>query len=343
MIVVGDLILDEYLTGYPERISREAPVIILEYKESFYRLGGAANAAINAAKLGAAVTLIGVIGSDQSGEIIRDICQRESINLIALECTSRPTTLKTRILSTNQASTLSNAGTSSVQQILRIDKLSHQPLSDSETEELKSLIDLHISKESASDQAILLSDYSLGVLNRQTIDFIFEQSTHKVITDPSSNFSSFDRAATITPNQPDLQRELNHQNLDLNHQDNIQTLHKRLLRHLPQTSSFLITRGSEGMLMLSREGEYLSIPAFNKAEVFDVSGAGDTVAACFSVCQAGGLDIWTSAILSNLAASLVVRKAGAATTDLLEMTDALEKIPKLNLNVNELKSTEEVK
>ncbi|MDX1919879.1 MAG: bifunctional ADP-heptose synthase [Candidatus Caenarcaniphilales bacterium] len=325
IVVIGDLILDEYLIGYPERISREAPVLILEYKESYYRLGGAANAAINAAHLGANVTLIGSVGRDNAAKEMARICEKNKINFQTIEIDSKPTTLKTRILSTNQGSNLSHAGTSLSQQVLRIDRQNKKDISASESKELLDLI----KKNSEDADCILISDFILGLLNDEVVQQIINLNS-RVVVDPSSSFNRFKGTFLLTPNEPDTEKELN-QSLDFSSGSSIASVKKLLAKKVGERTNFLITRGSSGMALFDNSfdntlGKAFLIPAFNKAEVFDVTGAGDTVSACVCFGIASGLSLLESIILGNLAASIVVRKSGAATTTQEEMLESLEKL-----------------
>ena len=319
--VIGDLILDEYLIGYPERISREAPVLILEYKENFYRLGGAANAALNASRLGAEVTLIGSVGQDKAAEEMAKICEQNQIDFQPIISANKPTTLKTRILAANQASSLAYSGTSHNQQVLRIDRQSKADLDNKEKAHLmqKSLEYL------PNSDSILLSDYALGILSQQVSQELIQAASKnnvKVIADPSSSFDRFRGASLITPNEPDTERELTNlipfDSSLLDTRFGMRQVQKSLREILSDQTAFLITRGAEGMILLDGEHFY-SVPAYNKAEVFDVTGAGDTVSACVSVAIASGASLEQAMYLGNLAASIVVRKTGAAATTIEEM------------------------
>jgi D-glycero-beta-D-manno-heptose-7-phosphate kinase len=319
--VVGDVILDEYLIGHPERISREAPVLILEYKENYYRLGGAANAAINAASLGAQVTLIGTVGQDESQERMEEICKKNKIAFKPLVLKNKPTTLKTRVLSTNQSSSLTHNGTSFSQQVLRIDRQSRTPLSQTENSELIQ----HVQQVAQKADLLLLSDYSLGVLNRALVQKIIA-GPQKVVVDPSGDFERFKGAFLITPNEPDTQKELG---FDLSFDTkNLKLIIDSLKNKLSDRTNFLITRGAEGMLLIEN-GQIHQVPAFNKAEVFDVTGAGDTVSACISVALGAGLSLPEAMALGNLAASIVVRKSGSATTNHTEIKHALDELDEI--------------
>jgi D-glycero-beta-D-manno-heptose-7-phosphate kinase len=324
--VIGDLILDEYLIGYPERISREAPVLILEHKESYFRLGGASNAAINAAHLGAEVTLIGSVGLDGAADELSRICLNNNINLQVLQTKDKPTTLKTRILSTNQGSSLSHSGTSHSQQILRIDKQNKSPISPEDETALLKIIE----RASAKADCVLLSDYVLGLLTDKVIQEIMK-NFQNVVVDPSSSFSRFRGAKLLTPNEPDTEKELN-DSLDFSSVEAICKSRLKLDKLLQkQNSNLLVTRGAEGMVLFEESWAHF-VPAFNKAEVFDVTGAGDTVSACICFGLANHLSLLDSVLIGNLAASIVVRKSGSATTTLAEMKLALENLAPFSVN-----------
>lgn len=321
--IIGDLILDEYIIGYPERISREAPVIILEYKNNFYRLGGAANAAMNASSLGAKVSLIGFIGDDKPGKELHQICQDNNINLCAIQRQSEPTTLKTRILATNQGKQQIQSGNLSTQQVLRIDKLSNTIPQPSDIQKLQEVI-LNIQEE-----YILISDYMLGVLSPEIIQTLFSLDK-KIITDPLCSFSRFRESILITPNLPDTQKELqyntNPQSLDSIKQT-IQLAQKQFL-----DNNLLLTCGADGMILYTHENHSIyTVPAFNKADVFDVTGAGDTVSASLLIALSNGIDLVTSTCMANLAASIVVRRPGAATTTIEEMISHCSSIGELSI------------
>ncbi|MDX1918725.1 MAG: PfkB family carbohydrate kinase [Candidatus Caenarcaniphilales bacterium] len=334
LLVVGDIILDEYLIGSPERISREAPVLILEHRDSFYRLGGAANAALNAISLGAKVCLIGLVGKDRAGEQLSKVAQEKGIVLKAVTGENqRHTTLKTRVLANNLNLSAQSDSLTSSQQVLRLDRLSRQPLSKTEIDQLIQLV----GSELKQADLVLLSDYALGVLDKQIIDYII-QNHPRVIVDPSADLSRFKGAYLITPNQPDTEKALGLM-LDFDSEANLNELFEKLTGALGSKTACLITRGPDGMALWDQDN-FILIPAFNRAEVFDVNGAGDTVSACISVACASGLPLKTATLLGNLAASIVIRKAGAATTDLKEMSKALENLKSEDLDMRRIQLKE---
>jgi D-glycero-beta-D-manno-heptose-7-phosphate kinase len=319
ILVIGDLILDEYLYGYPERISREAPVLILKYLKSKFVLGGAANAANNLAALGAKVQLMGVLGDDDSAKKFSQLCVDANIDLFAETDSLRSTTTKTRIVSSSSKNP--DNGTVLQQQVLRVDR-ENSEFCDSKVE--NELI-YKSSKLFQDNDLLLISDYSNGVVGDALINNLAKQSNElnkKYIVDSNGDFSRFNGAFSLTPNQPDLESFSNSKNL--NDDDELIKAAKQLKNKI-NSSELLVTRGARGMVLVRDQGSDL-IPAMNLKEVFDVSGAGDTVAAAYSLALAVGADSLEAAILGNLSASLVVSKYGTATInqdELLYLIDDL--------------------
>ena len=326
VLVLGDVILDEYLRGIPERISREAPVIILQYINSRYALGGAANAAHNLASLGAKTSLMGICGKDEIANTFKEECQSKNIEAIILEDSSRPTTLKTRVVSSSSSDP--DAGTVLKQQVLRIDRQSKESLS----EELSLRIIKKLEEIIDNFDIILLSDYASGVLSEENSRKIIELAnkySKKVIVDSNGNFEKYRGSYCLTPNQPDVESTLG---CKLKTEDDLFAAGKELLEFI-QAEQILVTRGAKGMALFSKTESEINvdlIPAFNIAEVFDVSGAGDTVSACFSLALALGASNCEAALLGNIAASIVVRKYGTAVTNreelILELDSLAEKL-----------------
>jgi rfaE bifunctional protein kinase chain/domain len=202
VLVIGDIILDEFIVGSPERISREAPVIILEHISSDYALGGASNAAHNISSVGAKCHLIGVVGEDLYAKALENECLKNKINPILSFDKSRPTTVKTRLLSTAH-----KHPTSSVifkQQLLRLDRLSRKNISLNIETELISSFESYIKKV----KAVLISDYDLGICSKKTIKSLINIANKNkipVIVDAGSDFQRFHGSYLITPNQPDTE------------------------------------------------------------------------------------------------------------------------------------------
>lgn len=331
VIIIGDLILDEYIIGSPERISREAPVLILEYCNNYYKLGGAANAAVNASALGMNVHLIGLLGNDNYADIFEGICRDNNIQLHSIKLDDCITTSKTRILASNISKSLEGAGTDLRQQVLRIDKL--LPSSSKFTEYTEYISTQVIEKlKEIQAEYILLSDYTLGCITPQTIHNIYEfcnasSKNYQFIVDPSRNFDQFGSCQLITPNQPDTEYEINYKlNSDLS---NLNIFIEKFTNYYKQPENILITRGANGMMYINNiTGQVTHIPVFNQAEVYDVTGAGDTVSGTILSSLASGNNMLDSIILGNLAASITVRKQGSATTTIAELIKTLD-----NLNI----------
>ena len=212
------------------------------------------------------------------------------------------------------------AGTSQKQQVLRIDREEKKPLNP---QSQKALLE-SIQEEISSTDIVLLSDYGNGVLTMDTslpiIDFCKSHSK-KSIVDSNDSFDKFPGAFSLTPNQPDLET-----NLGVEIKDNFDLGQSALkLKQKLQVDELLVTRGAKGMALFSKDAEYF-IPAFNLSEVFDVTGAGDTVAGTYSLGLAVGASSYEAAVLGNLAASIAVKKYGTATvsdTELIELIDRI--------------------
>jgi rfaE bifunctional protein kinase chain/domain len=320
ILVIGDLIVDEYLRGTPERISREAPVIILQYINSRFTLGGSANAANNLASLSAKTSLMGVVGEDKTAERLRDICKERDIELYYCIDPSRPTTLKTRVISSSSSDP--DTGTVLKQQVLRIDHQIKDKLNDELSKKL-----LESFKDTIQNyDLILLSDYGSGVLHEENVKEIMDLAKYhqkKVVVDSNGKFSKYAGAYCLTPNQPDVEATLGWK---IKTEEDLFKAGIELL-NLIGTEQMLITRGAKGMVLFTKSEDGIKaelIPAFNVSEVFDVSGAGDTVSACFSLALAVGATNLEATLLGNIAASIVVRKYGTATTNVDELLHELD-------------------
>lgn len=314
LLVVGDLTLDEFLTGEVVRISREAPVPILEMKETKRVPGGAANAAANAQSLGAQVLAAGVVGQDEQGEALVAILQALGMQTPGVMVDpSRPTTTKSRVLASSRQSI--------VQQVARLDRLSREPLAVAQEDQLVGYLEATI----PSVSAVLLSDYENGALTPRVIATCLNvaRSCHKpVVVDSQSDLSLFQGATVVKPNLPEAERQVRY---PIRTEADLIRAGQDLL-DLSGADNVLITRGGDGMSLFERSGTVSHVPAFNRSEVFDVTGAGDTVAATLTVALASGLSNLEAVVLANLAASVVVRRFGTCTTHPAELHDALSNL-----------------
>lgn len=305
ILVVGDLTLDEFLTGQVERISREAPVLIIRHEQTQQVPGGGANAVYNLAKLGAQVTAVGLVGNDDQGKALKQIFAQTGINTAGVFVDEqRPTVTKTRISG--------HARQSVTQQIVRVDRKSDLPPSEALQEQLADFITQQISQV----DAVVCSDYGEGVMVPTVIKAALQ---HKlVVVDAQKDLDRYQGATIFTPNLPEAELAVGYaitSSVDRAGQD---------LLKLTNGQQILITRGEDGMSLFGKDGSVEHIPAFNRTRVFDVTGAGDTVVAALTLALAGGSSFWQAAVLGNLAASIVVRQFGTTTTDAAEMQAALE-------------------
>lgn len=301
ILVVGDIMLDRYWFGDTARISPEAPVPVVNIKQIDERPGGAGNVALNIAALGAKVTLLGICGQDSAADIL--IQQLKSNHVIHdLICDpSLPTTTKLRIISRHQ-------------QLLRLDF--EEKLHSFDPEKLIQNYKKHLS----SVNLVILSDYNKGTLRcAPTLIKFAREANVPIVIDPKGNdFSIYHGATVITPNLKEFENIVG-----ACHTENeiVQKAHVFLEQH--NIDTLLLTRGERGMTLVRKhQTEELHIPAYAR-EVFDVTGAGDTVIAVLSSSLAAGSSIPDATMLANLAASLVVSKLGAATISATELSVAL--------------------
>ncbi|MEM8643128.1 MAG: PfkB family carbohydrate kinase [Cyanobacteria bacterium P01_G01_bin.54] len=306
ILVVGDLTLDEFLTGQVERISREAPVLILRHEQTRQIPGGGANAVYNLAKLGAQVQVAGIIGNDPQGLALRTIFEAAGIDTSAIVVDpSRPTVTKSRIAG--------HARQSVTQQIVRLDRKSDALPDPAIQDRLAEAIATRL----ATVPAVVCSDYGEGVFTSPVIKAALAHE--HVIVDAQKDLHRYQGATIFTPNLPEAERAAGY---DIPDPATVQKAGQDLLQ-LTQAQRMLITRGELGMSLAAPDGSLEHIPAFNHTDVFDVTGAGDTVVAALTLALCAGGDYWQAAVLGNLAASLVVRQFGTATTTVEELKAAL--------------------
>jgi rfaE bifunctional protein kinase chain/domain len=312
VIVLGDLLIDELLEGRPERISREAPVLILEHVGTELILGGAANAAANLAALGGNCHAIGVCGRDEYAYKLGRLFEKAGISYGLVEDPARPTTVKTRILSSAHALR---------QQLIRLDRISHEKLND---EVAKSVLD-RLESVASSYDAVILSDYRSGLITDLVVQGtleIAERKKLKVVVDAQDNFPRFRGAALITPNQPDTEAAVG---FKIESKETVAEAGKKLLQ-ISGAHNLLLTRGGAGMVLFHENEPMFELPAFNRSEVFDVTGAGDTVVATMTLAMVTGATMVEAMALGNLAAGIVVKKVGTAVTNQTELLEALENL-----------------
>lgn len=302
LLVVGDFAIDEMIYGEVNRLSREAPVLILLHQKTDSLLGAASNAANNISALTKGnAGAIGVLGDDFHGPVLIDTLKKASINTdFMVVDNTRPTSVKTRI---------SGAAKQSVtQQIVRIDRELHSFVNS----EIEEKIIQNIKNAMPSYDAVILSDYGIGMMTPNIIKTTIEEANrlNKIVAvDPQTDLEKFQYATVLTPNQPDTVKAVGYEIV------NDDTLQKAGCDLLDMTNAryILITRGEYGMALFEKGKEPIKIPAFNKTSVFDVTGAGDTVVATFTTALAAGATASEAMYLGNLAASVVIKQFGCAT------------------------------
>ena len=318
ILVIGDMVADEYLIGRPTRISREAPVLILELDQERIIPGGATNVGVNARSLHAEVFLAGVIGDDIAGQKLQQaiadlqMCQD---GLVADK--TRPTSTKTRVM----------AGSSQIvqQHVVRIDRVDTSEIGNP----CKAQIISYIKQMLPTMDAIVLSDYENGVISPDIIETCISaaRASNKIIVvDSHGSLFRFQGVTALTPNQPEAELTLG---MTIHTQEDLEEAGQRLLRG-SNVQGVLITRGSEGMSLFEVGKPSLHLPIYHLPyanEIVDTNGAGDTVAATFTLALTAGASMAEAAYLANAAAALVVRRLGCASNTPEEIMSILSQEP----------------
>ncbi len=304
ILVVGDLILDHFVTGLVKRISPEAPVPVVEVRKEIYRCGGAGNVCFNIKGLGGNVTVAGIIGDDSNGAMIKEMLEDNNIGTFLIPRSGFPTSIKTRVIASSQ-------------QLLRINKERNEKISNQDLLKIQE----YISAEIDRFDGVIVSDYGKGVIIPSLISFIVElcHKKSKIVTvDPKVNhFSYYKFVDCLTPNLIEASQGM-HTPEPTSEQEVIE-LGKKIIEKL-NPESLIITRGKDGMTIFTGS-KIGNLKAISK-EVFDVTGAGDTVIAVLTLGLVCGFDILKSAIFANFAAGVVVQKLGTANVS----TDELKSI-----------------
>ncbi|HEY2934783.1 MAG TPA: D-glycero-beta-D-manno-heptose-7-phosphate kinase [Acidobacteriota bacterium] len=307
ILVVGDVMLDVFLFGEVCRISPEAPVPVVEVREEVYRLGGAANVARNIRALGGMCLIAGVIGSDDEGDHMIEELGRLQIETAGVVCSrNRKTTKKTRII----------AG---AQQVCRADHEDKSPLAAQEQRAVAAFLEERIS----GCDAVVVSDYAKGFISADIFRLASaacRRHQKTLVVDPKiKNFSFYQDATVITPNQGEAEVAAQ---IDIHDEQSLRLAGTRLLE-ITRAQAVLVTRGRAGMALFERGKEARQIPTAAR-EVFDVTGAGDTVIASLSLALSSGADFWQAADIANHAAGIVVAKLGTATASVEEIAESMK-------------------
>jgi rfaE bifunctional protein kinase chain/domain len=302
--VIGDAMLDIYLSGDVDRVSPEAPVPVVRVRDRRHALGGAANVAQNVAAIGARCDLVAAVGADRGAEVLRAMLEEMSIGVASLVTVSRSTTQKTRIVARSQ-------------QLLRVDEEEDTDISGSDMQRVLEAIRHSI----ANADAVVLEDYNKGVLVpaviRAAIDAGVARSLPIVVDPKFKNFFSYRGATVFKPNRRELEAALGAA-VDVDHPDAVPATLQRLgVQHI------LLTLGDRGMALFSSDGEVARVPTVAR-EVYDVVGAGDTVTAYLASILAAGGSVLEAAIVANIAAGIEVGKLGAVSVTASEVIDFVD-------------------
>ena len=298
VMILGDLMLDEYLIGQVTRISPEAPVPVVEVNDQIIRFGGAANVALNILTLGCEPILAGVIGDDRESGLFTSLMQEHNMTLNGLlTLPSRPTTVKTRVIGHSQ-------------HITRVDRESKEYLSESEQKKMIEVIRTHV----AAVDAVILQDYNKGVLTPEIIEFTISVANEhgKLVTvDPKFiNFMNYKNVSLFKPNIKETEAALA---VKINSERDLINSGERLLKEL-RAQSILITRGGDGMSLFEESGMIMHVPT-RARKIADVSGAGDTVISTLTAALLGGADHREAATMANFAAGIVCEEIGIVPID----------------------------
>ena len=310
LLVVGDLVADHYVYGQTDRVSREAPVLIVRYEDSDVKLGGGANAAANARSLGAQVVALGAIGQDEMGEALAKQFAAAGIELAAVRSPSLQTETKTRILAGGLNTTR--------QQMLRVDRGNRVPLPEPIAIELAERV-----REAAQRaDAVVVSDYGAGVIADQVREVLRRLAAEglPVCVDSRYRLRDFAGATVCKPNEPELEALTG---MAIRSDEALREAGARARAQLG-CRTLLVTRGRSGMALFE-DGRDALLPVHGLKEAVDVTGAGDTVIAAFSLAYSVAQDALAAARLANVAGALVVQKAGTATVSREELAAELER------------------
>jgi D-glycero-beta-D-manno-heptose-7-phosphate kinase len=307
ILVIGDLMVDEYIWGSVSRISPEAPVPVVSVTSESLRLGGAGNVANNIYTLGGKVWIGGIVGNDEMGrKVIQDL-HRMGVDTRAVAV--EPdwiTTVKTRIIAHHQ-------------QVVRYDREVVRGIRPEALEKILSVLEDRVREF----DAVLISDYGKGVICPELVEQVrsLALGAGKILTvDPKvKNFPLFQKVTVITPNHHEAAQATGRW---IQSEEDMVSVGRQLLGQL-QAQSILITRGEKGMTLFQENGEITNIPAMAK-EVFDVTGAGDTVISVLTLAMSVGASVKEAAVLSNHAAGIVVGEVGTATLKASELEDAVK-------------------
>lgn len=311
--VVGDFLLDQYIIGTSARVSREAPIVVVDYQDTVYHPGGAANAAQNVTALGAAANAVGVLGPDREGDVLVRLLGARGVDTAGLVREAEAmTSTKLRILAGEM-----NA---QKQQVARVDRSHRLVWHPALAGRVRSLVDDAL----ASCDAVLLADYGLGVLGNDLAAHALSRcAAHRrpAVVDSRHRLREFRGATVATPNEVEAMEALGMRS------ESELTDAAALSRRIAETGipNLIVTRGSKGMVVCGADTPFTALGIAGSREATDVTGAGDTVSAVVALSLAAGATLAEAAQMATFAASVVVMKRGTATASPEEIRDTIER------------------
>ncbi|MFH1836739.1 MAG: D-glycero-beta-D-manno-heptose-7-phosphate kinase [Candidatus Omnitrophota bacterium] len=308
IIVLGDLLLDQFIWGEVSRISPEAPVPVVWVKNEGFMPGGACNVANNIAKLGGEVSLVGIVGEDEKADILKKQLEKDNISTEGIiSDKNRPTILKTRVIAHHQ-------------QVVRIDREDIEQISNKYLSKIQDYLKTQIKHT----DGLIIEDYGKGLITPSLLRMVVKEAKKygKIIAvDPKENhFSYYKGVNVITPNHHEAAKAVGFQ---INSRETLHRAGEKLLKKL-KANVILITLGENGMMVFEKGRSPKKIPTLAQ-EVFDVSGAGDTVVAVYTLCAASKASPMLAAHIANCAAGIVVGKVGIAVVGEKELLDRLKR------------------
>jgi len=315
VLIVGDLVADQFLQGTITRVSREAPVFIMRHDATQTLPGAAANAAVNVASLGGKAVLIGTVGTDDNGSALLEKLKASNVSCDLITASREVrTTTKVRVLAGQQHAAR--------HQVIRIDYENTPPLNADLTARLKE----NILAAAADADAIVISDYNYGVASPEIAEVIKAAASERkipLVVDSRFNLNDFSQATSATPNQDEVEEIAGRRISDGKELESFCSELREKLGY----QALLVTRGGNGILLLEKNSPAVHLEAIGSKEPVDVTGAGDTVIAAYALGLASGLSFADAARVANHAGGIVVMKRGTASVSAAELLDSINAQP----------------
>jgi D-beta-D-heptose 7-phosphate kinase/D-beta-D-heptose 1-phosphate adenosyltransferase len=305
LLVVGDVVLDEYVSGEVERVSPEAPVPVVQVRDESFALGGAANVARNITALGAGVDVCAVVGDDEAGDrltALLDALRVDASNLVVAK--GRPTTRKTRVVARSQ-------------QVARLDREASEPLPVDVAQRVAALA----RRAAGGADGVVVEDYGKGLLSQEFATELmrdFRAAGLPVVVDPKGTLAPYRDASVLKPNLREAEAL---SGVQIRDERSLAAAAARLRRDLGD-GALVVTLGADGMVLFASGAEGVRVPTVSQ-EVFDVQGAGDTTAAALALSLRAGATLFEAAVIANAAAGVVVGKVGTATASASEVCELI--------------------